>query len=183
MKSLKAIFLLWVMTMAVSVEAVMASNPPEKKPRIIITADPELDDNNSLIRFLLYSTDFRVEGLIYASSQFHWKGDGKGTTWYVPNREYGRVGMTQPMTSCRYVPEERFIHEMPRCIKTSRYITLGILPLSTYYPKSVKAMLPLMGISPKIPQAQSLSSSVYLMKMIAPYIFKHGEGLAPLPAH
>ena len=25
------------------------------KPRIIITADPELDDNNSLIRFLLYS--------------------------------------------------------------------------------------------------------------------------------
>lgn len=99
------------MTMAVSVEAVMASNPPEKKPRIIITADPELDDNNSLIRFLLYSTDFRVEGLIYASSQFHWKGDGKGTTWYVPNREYGRVGMTQPMTSWRYVPEERFIHE------------------------------------------------------------------------
>ena len=111
MKSLKAIFLLWVMTMAVSVEAVMASNPPEKKPRIIVTADPELDDNNSLIRFLLYSTDFRVEGLIYASSQFHWKGDGKGTTWYVPNREYGRVGMTQPMTSWRYVPEERFIHE------------------------------------------------------------------------
>ena len=41
MKSLKAIFLLWVMTMAVSVEAVMASNPPEKKPRIIITADPD----------------------------------------------------------------------------------------------------------------------------------------------
>jgi len=77
MKSLKAIFLLWVMTMAVSVEAVMASNPPEKKPQIIITADPELDDNNSLIRFLLYSTDFRVEGLIYASSQFHWKGDGR----------------------------------------------------------------------------------------------------------
>jgi len=112
MKSLKAIFLLWVMTMAVSVEAVMAFNPPEKKPRIIITADPELDDNNSLIRFLLYSTDFRVEGLIYASSQFHWKGDGKGTTWYVPNREYGRVGMTQPMTSWRYVPEERFIHPL-----------------------------------------------------------------------
>ncbi len=46
------------------------------KPRIIITADPELDDNNSLIRFLLYSTDVQVEGLIYASSQFHWKGDG-----------------------------------------------------------------------------------------------------------
>lgn len=38
------------------------------KPRIIITADPELDDNNSLIRFLLYSSQFQVEGLVYASS-------------------------------------------------------------------------------------------------------------------
>ena len=29
------------------------------RPRIVITADPELDDNNSLIRFLLYSSDCR----------------------------------------------------------------------------------------------------------------------------
>src|SRR5690348_6685550 len=52
-----------------------------ERPRIVVTADPELDDNNSLIRFLLYSSDFQVEGLIYASSGFHWKGDGKGTKW------------------------------------------------------------------------------------------------------
>ncbi len=45
----------------------------DSKPRIIITADPELDDNNSMIRFLLYSSDVQIEGLIYASSQFHWK--------------------------------------------------------------------------------------------------------------
>ncbi len=54
------------------------------KPRIIIIANPELDDNNSLIRFLLYSSDFKVEGLVYASSKFHWKGDGKGTKFMVP---------------------------------------------------------------------------------------------------
>ena len=48
------------------------------KLRIVITSDPELDDNNSLIRFLLYSSDVNVEGLIYSSSQFHWKGDGTG---------------------------------------------------------------------------------------------------------
>lgn len=57
-------------------------------PRVVITADPELDDANSLIRFLLYSTDVKVEGLIYASSGFHWTGDGKGTKWYVEGREY-----------------------------------------------------------------------------------------------
>ncbi|HMQ90424.1 MAG TPA: hypothetical protein PKB07_22645 [Flavilitoribacter sp.] len=54
------------------------------RPRIVITADPELDDNNSLIRFLLYSSDLTIDGLVYASSQFHWKGDEKGTRWFVP---------------------------------------------------------------------------------------------------
>lgn len=83
------------------------------KPRIIITADPELDDNNSLIRLILYATDLEIEGLIYASSQFHWKGDGKGTRWFVPGREYDRFGMGAcPCTSWRWAEDERFIHEI-----------------------------------------------------------------------
>jgi len=61
-----------------------------QKPRVIVTTDPELGDANSLIRHLLYSTDFRTEGLIYASSGFHWKGDGSGKKISVPNREYSR---------------------------------------------------------------------------------------------
>src|ERR1044072_8996238 len=82
----------------------------ETKPRIIVTADPELDDNNSLIRFLLYSSDYKVEGLIYASSQFHWKGDGKGTKWFVPGREYARFGIdTCPCESWRWAKDEGFI--------------------------------------------------------------------------
>ena len=82
------------------------------KPRIVITCDPELDDNNSLIRFLLYSNDLEVEGLIYASSGFHWKGDGKGTKWYVPGREYARFGLdTCPCESWRWAKDEHFIHD------------------------------------------------------------------------
>lgn len=82
------------------------------KPRIIITADPELDDNNSLIRFLLYSSDVNIEGLIYASSQFHWKGDGKGTKFMVPGREYTRYGLNLcPCESYRWKKDERFIHD------------------------------------------------------------------------
>ena len=46
------------------------------RPRVVVTTDPELDDSNTLLRYLLYSTDFRTEGLVYASSQYHWKGDG-----------------------------------------------------------------------------------------------------------
>ncbi|MDF2157234.1 nucleoside hydrolase-like domain-containing protein [Algoriphagus sp. CAU 1675] len=86
---------------------------PSAKPRIIITADPELDDNNSLIRLILYSSDMQIEGLIYASSQFHWKGDGKGTKWFVPGREYDRFGMNEcPCTSWRWAEGERFIHDI-----------------------------------------------------------------------
>jgi hypothetical protein len=87
--------------------------PATYKPRIIITADPELDDNNSFIRLLLYSTDLQIEGLIYASSGFHWKGDGKGTKWSVPNREYIRFGEDLcPCTSWRWAKDERFIHDI-----------------------------------------------------------------------
>lgn len=82
------------------------------RPRIVVTADPELDDNNSLIRFLLYSSDLKIEGLVYASSQFHWKGDGKGTKWFVPGREYARFGLdTCPCLSWRWAKDERFIHD------------------------------------------------------------------------
>lgn len=83
------------------------------RPRIVITADPELDDNNSLIRFLLYSSDVTIEGLVYASSQFHWKGDGKGTKWYVPGREYDRFGLDKcPCESWRWAEDEHFIHDI-----------------------------------------------------------------------
>ena len=45
------------------------------RPRVVVTTDPELDDLNSMLRFLLYSNELEVEGLVYASSQFHWAGD------------------------------------------------------------------------------------------------------------
>jgi hypothetical protein len=54
------------------------------KPRVVITADPELDDNDTIIRAVLYTTDFDLEGLVYQESTFHWKGDGKGTTQFRP---------------------------------------------------------------------------------------------------
>ena len=88
------------------------SSPEKFKPRLIVTADPELDDLNSLIRLLLYSSEIQIEGLIYASSQFHWKGDGKGTKFMVPGREYTRYGLSLcPCVSYRWKEDERFIHD------------------------------------------------------------------------
>lgn len=77
-----------------------------ERPRTIVTADPELDDLNSMIRFLLYSNEVDVAGLVYASSQFHWRGDGRGTTFFHPDREY-----TEPQASWRWAEGERFIDD------------------------------------------------------------------------
>ena len=84
------------------------SDASAAKPRVVITADPELDDNNTIIRAILYSSDVKLEGLVYAGSQFHWRGDGKGTTQYIAGREYTRLGLC-PCTSWRFAPDERFI--------------------------------------------------------------------------
>jgi hypothetical protein len=84
---------------------------PQGKPRVVITADPELDDNNTIIRAILYSSDVKFEGLIYASSQFHWMGDGNGTTQFIPTREYTRFDLC-PCTSWRFKANERFIDDI-----------------------------------------------------------------------
>ena len=89
-----------------------APAPSAAKPRVVVTTDPELDDSNSLLRYLLYATDFRTQGLVYASSQFHWKGDGTGKKFAVPNREYFRFGMSLcPCESWRWAPGERFVDD------------------------------------------------------------------------
>lgn len=49
------------------------------KPRTVITTDGEVDDADTFIRMLLYANEFDIVGLVYSSSQWHYKGDGKGT--------------------------------------------------------------------------------------------------------
>ncbi len=112
MKKISIFSLLIVFVSSVFITNTLVAAEKKYKPRIIITADPELDDNNSLIRFLMYSSEFDIEGLVYASSQFHWKGDGKGTKFMVQGREYTRYGLNLcPCESYRWKQGERFIHE------------------------------------------------------------------------
>jgi hypothetical protein len=66
-------------------------------PRTVVTTDMEQDDLASLIRYLLYTDDLDTEGIVYTSSRFHWAGDGKGTLFFLPGREY-----TTPQTSWRW---------------------------------------------------------------------------------
>ncbi len=63
------------------------------KPRVVITTDGEVDDRESMIRFLLYSNEFDVEALIYNSSIFHWLGHNwSGVEWIHGQLEmYSRI--------------------------------------------------------------------------------------------
>jgi hypothetical protein len=83
------------------------------RPRVVLMDDPELDDQNTVVRYLLYTDQFTTEGLVYSSSGVHWAGDGKGTKWFVPGREYTRPGLegTCPCTSWRWKKGERFIDD------------------------------------------------------------------------
>src|SRR4051794_14911844 len=78
-------------------QAAVNHSGQHSKPRTVVTTDMEQDDLASLIRYLLYTDNVDTEGLVYTSGRFHWAGDGKGTEFFLPGREY-----TTPQTSWRW---------------------------------------------------------------------------------
>lgn len=54
-----------------------ADNPV--RPQTIVMTDGEVDDMDSFLRFLLYTNELDVKGIIYTASEWHYKGDGQGT--------------------------------------------------------------------------------------------------------
>lgn len=56
----------------------------DERPRILVTTDGEIDDECSMVRFLLYANEFDIEGIVTSSSVYHWKGGkkyGKAHNW------------------------------------------------------------------------------------------------------
>jgi hypothetical protein len=49
----------------------------EGKPRVIATTDGEVDDRSSMIRFLLYTSDFDVAGIVQVNSKYQKNGHSK----------------------------------------------------------------------------------------------------------
>jgi hypothetical protein len=56
-----------------------------EKPRVIATSDGEIDDQCSMVRFLLYANEWDIEGIVTSSSQYHWHGHSwPGDDWVQP---------------------------------------------------------------------------------------------------
>ncbi len=102
-----------------------SQNSKSAKPRTIVTTDGELDDVDSFIRMLLYTNEYKVEGLIISSSQWHYKGDGKGTKFTsemeMTKKLYGeRTELRWPGTQWIYDLVEAYGKVYPNLIKHSK---------------------------------------------------------------
>jgi hypothetical protein len=92
-----AVFALGAGVLAMPTAASAGGSQVSSKPRTVVTTDMESDDLASMIRYLLYTNELDTEGIIYTAGRFHWAGDGQGTEFFLPGREY-----STPQTSWRW---------------------------------------------------------------------------------
>ncbi|XVV08142.1 nucleoside hydrolase-like domain-containing protein [Actinoplanes sp. CA-131856] len=76
---LRALAALTALIVPAAASPAAASPSHHQFPRTIVTTDGEADDMNSMMRFLYYTNEIDVDGLVYSSSVHHWKGDGDHT--------------------------------------------------------------------------------------------------------
>jgi hypothetical protein len=82
------------------------------KTRVIVTSDGEIDDQCSMIRFLLYADEWDIEGIITSSSQYHWQGHSwAGDDWIEPDlKAYAQVYPNLLKHDARY-PSPEYLRE------------------------------------------------------------------------
>jgi hypothetical protein len=74
-----------VFCLALTLSCVNQTRATSEKPRVIVTSDGEIDDECSLVRFLLYANEWDIEGIVSSSSQYHWQGHRwAGDDWTEP---------------------------------------------------------------------------------------------------
>ena len=79
---MKTVLILLLITSTLGGFSILAASD---KPRVIVTSDGEIDDECSMVRFLLYANEWDIEGIITSSSQYHWQGHKwAGDDWVQP---------------------------------------------------------------------------------------------------
>ena len=87
MKSLRSTLVLTIVSFALPLFSSCASDnaittnasqyAAPSKPRVIATTDGEVDDRSTMIRFLLYTCDFDVAGIVEVNSKYQKNGHSK----------------------------------------------------------------------------------------------------------
>lgn len=83
-----------------------------ERPRVLVTTDGEIDDECSMVRFLLYANEWDIEGIITTSSQYHSHGHNwAGDDWMEPYlAAYAKVYPNLRLHDSRY-PAPEFLKE------------------------------------------------------------------------
>lgn len=85
MKSCLKVLLYFYLFSLVSCSPADVVQKPIEKTRVIVTSDGEIDDECSLVRFMLYANEWDIEGIVTSSSQYHWQGHKwAGDDWIDP---------------------------------------------------------------------------------------------------
>ena len=100
-----------ILLAAISVAFPAHAEPPHRadaRPRVIVTSDGEIDDECSLVRFLLYANEWDIDGIITSSSQYHWRGHKwAGDDWAKPYLDaYAKVHPNLVKHDSRYPTPE-----------------------------------------------------------------------------
>ncbi len=100
-----------ILLAAISLTIPAYAEPPHRgdaRPRVIVTSDGEIDDECSLVRFLLYANEWDIEGIITSSSQYHWRGHKwAGDDWAKPYLDaYAKVHPNLVKHDSRYPTPE-----------------------------------------------------------------------------
>ena len=70
---------------ALTILGCSGTGPGDTRTRVIVTSDGEIDDECSLVRFMLYMNEWDVEGIVTSASQYHWHGHKwAGDDWMEP---------------------------------------------------------------------------------------------------
>lgn len=85
--------LLFLLLLSSEKKLLAQTNNMLAKTRVIVTSDGEIDDECSMVRFLLYANEWDIEGIITSSSQYHWHGHKwAGDNWIQPSLQaYAKV--------------------------------------------------------------------------------------------
>ncbi len=60
-----------------AVVSALPASAASRKPRVIATTDGEVDDHSSMVRFLLYASDYDVAGIVEVNSKYQKHGHSK----------------------------------------------------------------------------------------------------------
>jgi len=100
-----------------------SKNEQKQKARTVITTDGEVDDMNSVLRYLVYANEMDLEGIVLTSSVYHYAGDKEkeiepfrwtGTEWLTDMLDAYEEGYPNLVKHADGYPEPDYLRSITK---------------------------------------------------------------------